>query len=240
MGTVNPGDLVDDAKFETDITIPDGTSIQAGTNFLKTWRVRNTGTTTWNKNYMLAFKSDEQMGASASVPLTLIVEPGDVAGLSVNLTAPLTPGTYKSTWQLKNGQGNFFGHSYYTIIKVPSTVPPPADNRAVLLAHETYPLNTTVRPGQAIEKIWRARNSGQSTWGAGYSLAFLRGSQMSGQGSVSIPETIYNQVARLRVYLRAPTVPGTYKGYWQLRDPRGEYFGPKLPAWIIVKRMTTK
>jgi hypothetical protein len=37
------------------------------------------------------------------------------------------------------------------------------------------------------------------------------------------------------VKLTAPKTPGEYKGYWKLRDDAGNYFGPLVSVWIIVK-----
>jgi hypothetical protein len=235
VGSIKPGDQVDDSKFEKDVTIPDSSTIQAGAAFRKTWRVRNTGTTTWNKNFSLSFKSDELMGAATDTLLTSTVDPGAVIELSIDLTAPLTPGTFKSTWQIKNERGAFFGNYFYALIRVPTPTPVTPDNRALFIAHETYPSGASVKPGQSIEKIWRVRNIGKTDWGAGYTLAYLEGAQMSGPGSIAIPFTMSNQVVRLKLSLQAPTLPGTYKGYWRLRDPGGQFFGPKLQVWIKVK-----
>jgi murein DD-endopeptidase MepM/ murein hydrolase activator NlpD len=46
--------LVDDAAFVADVTIPDGTEVVAGVPFIKTWRLRNRGTSTWGAGYQLA------------------------------------------------------------------------------------------------------------------------------------------------------------------------------------------
>lgn len=235
ISTVIPGEQKDDSKFEKDITIPDGTSIQAGASFLKTWRMRNTGTTTWTKDYKLCFQAGVQMGNIGSVASPSTVEPGQTVDISVNLTAPLTPGEHKTTWRLKNPTGEWFGNFFYALIKVPTPAPATMDNRAVFMSHETYDLWAAVKPGEVFEKIWRVRNTGKSTWGEGYTLVFLDGEKMGGPDSAPTPLTTTNQAARLRVTLTAPMKLGVYKGYWKLRDPRGQFFGPRLPVWITVK-----
>jgi hypothetical protein len=45
--TPNPNKMA----FVTDVTIPDGQVIPPGAKFVKTWRIKNTGTTTWTANY---------------------------------------------------------------------------------------------------------------------------------------------------------------------------------------------
>lgn len=104
-----PAPVTDDsAEFIRDVTLPDGYITSAGQTALKTWRLRNSSTTTWGNGYQLAFVSGEQMGApnAVSVPATA---PGETADLSVNITAPGEPGSHTGTWQLRNPQGTYFG-----------------------------------------------------------------------------------------------------------------------------------
>jgi len=97
------------AKYVADVTVPDGTSFSAGATFTKTWRLRNNGSCTWTTGYSLVFSSGEKMGGPDSVPLPSTVAPGQTVDISVNLTAPATPGSYRGFWQLKNASGAVFG-----------------------------------------------------------------------------------------------------------------------------------
>lgn len=230
---VQPGDLVDDARFEADISIPDDTVIQAGKMFQKIWRIRNTGTTTWKNGYNLIFDKDNPMTSVLSVPVAQ-VSPGEIADITLNLTAPLSPGRYQSTWRLCNLQGQKFGHELYAIIRVPAAQPVVYDNRALFIRHETFEPGATLSPGQQFEKVWVVRNIGKSVWSEGYTLAYLDGEKMSGPDSVAFPLTESLRTVRLSVTLVAPAVKGYYKGYWKLRDPKGTLFGPRLPAWIRI------
>lgn len=92
-----------------DVTIPDDTILAPGESFIKTWRLQNAGTCTWNSTYALAWFSGEQMGANPEVPLSMTTEPGQSADLSVEMTAPETPGTYQGWWKLRNPSGSLFG-----------------------------------------------------------------------------------------------------------------------------------
>jgi hypothetical protein len=231
---VQPGDLVDDAKFEADISIPDGTVIQAGKPFQKIWRIRNTGTTTWSAGYKLVFVKDTPMTSILNLPVSQ-VGPGEITDITVNLTAPLTPGKYQSTWRMCNPQGQNFGHELFAIIRVPSAQPVVYDNRAVFISHETFEPGAFVSPGQQFDKVWVVRNIGKSAWSEGYTLAYLDGEKMAGPDSVAVPFTESQRTVRLSVSLVAPSAKGYYKGYWKLRDPRGTFFGPRLPVWINVK-----
>lgn len=98
-----------EAGAPIDVTIPDDTELAAGTAFVKTWRLVNIGTCTWNTGYSLVYVSGEKMGGPDVVALGGNVAPGQTVDISVNLTAPATPGTYQGNWMLRNPAGVFFG-----------------------------------------------------------------------------------------------------------------------------------
>lgn len=101
-----PCDLV---KFVEDVTYPDNSEVSPGASFVKTWRLQNAGTCTWNTNYSLAFSGGEAMGAPATVPLTKIVAPGETVDVSVTLTAPDDSGTFRGNWMMRNASNTLFG-----------------------------------------------------------------------------------------------------------------------------------
>jgi hypothetical protein len=118
--TDTPEAACDSIFFVTDVTVPDGTEFAAGSNFTKTWRLRNVGTCTWTTDYELVFDSGEAMGAPASQALAGSVAPGIEVDISVEFTAPNDPGTYVSNWKLRNDSGVVFGlpGPFYTEIIV--------------------------------------------------------------------------------------------------------------------------
>jgi len=97
------------AQFITDVTIPDGTVINPGSVFSKTWRLKNVGTCTWTTSYMLLFDTGAIMGGPASVNLPNTVLPGQTVDLTINLTAPTTGGSYRGYWKFKDANGIPFG-----------------------------------------------------------------------------------------------------------------------------------
>ena len=99
----------DSAQFITDVTVQDGTFINPGATFVKTWRLKNTGVCQWNTSYSLVFVSGTQMGGTTSVAFPNSVAPGQTVDLTVTLTAPTTGGTFRGYWQLKNSSGALFG-----------------------------------------------------------------------------------------------------------------------------------
>jgi hypothetical protein len=107
------------ASFVSDVTIPDNTSVDAGAGFVKTWRLKNTSTCTWDTNYALAFQEGEQMGAPGNVTISTATAPEATIDVSVPFTAPTSSGTYTSTWRMRSPDGTPFGNHVYVVIRVP-------------------------------------------------------------------------------------------------------------------------
>jgi multiple sugar transport system substrate-binding protein len=98
------------AEFIQDITIPDGTQLEPGETFTKTWRLKNVGTCTWTVEYALVFDSGNNMGGSTFQRLTTkAVPPGATIDVSVDLIAPDEPGIHRGYWKLRHWDGNTFG-----------------------------------------------------------------------------------------------------------------------------------
>ena len=115
------------AKFVTDVTIPDGTVFNTPTAFTKTWRIQNTGTCPWDSTYTLRYVSGAQLDGPNSVAFSGAVAPGGTLDISVNLRSPAAAGTYISRWRLTNAAGNGFGTNNQPItvvIVVPGTPTP--------------------------------------------------------------------------------------------------------------------
>ncbi len=120
------------AQFVSDVTIPDGTYITGGAAFVKTWRIKNVGTCTWDVSYSLVFDSGTQMGSTAAVPMPKFVSPGQSVDLTVTMTAPTGAGTYRGYWKLRSSSGQTFGigASYSSAFWVEIRVSVPQQNVA--------------------------------------------------------------------------------------------------------------
>lgn len=91
-------------------TIPDGTEINVGTTFTKTWRIKNTGSCTWTAAFSAIWIQGDLMEADSVVPLTTKdIPPGDYALISVNMKAPNPAGPHKGYWMLRSADGITFG-----------------------------------------------------------------------------------------------------------------------------------
>lgn len=96
-------------KFVQDITIPDGTKIVAGNSFTKTWRIRNSGSCTWDTRFDIAFVDGTQMTSGRVWDLTKEVKPGETVDISIDMTAPSTVGSYQANFQMVSPNGVRFG-----------------------------------------------------------------------------------------------------------------------------------
>jgi hypothetical protein len=111
LPTPTPGSegCIDRAVFITDVTIPDNTEVAADSQLVKTWRIKNGGDCTWTSSYALVFSHGTRLGGPAVQPFADTVAPGSTVDLTVNLTAPTSPGTYQGFWKLRNSTGLLFG-----------------------------------------------------------------------------------------------------------------------------------
>jgi tRNA A-37 threonylcarbamoyl transferase component Bud32 len=114
-----------DSAFVADVTVPDGTEIQTGDSFTKTWRVKNNGCQPWSNGTSLIFVEGNQMSGpnSVAVPATAVNGTQDI---SVTLYAPGSPGDYAGYWQLRSAEGITFGDKFSVRIKAVAPPPEPA------------------------------------------------------------------------------------------------------------------
>lgn len=64
-----------------------GNTLQPGTRFMKTWRMRNEGSTAWAENTVLAFVGGDQLGAAENISVPAVA-PGEEVDISVAMLAP--------------------------------------------------------------------------------------------------------------------------------------------------------
>ena len=105
----------DDAIYVSDITYPDGSEVTPEQDFVKTWKVKNTGTCIWGTGYSIIFAYGEKMGGVAE-PLPAAVAPGEEVEVSVRFKAPTNTGEFASTWRMANASNSPFGE--YVFMKI--------------------------------------------------------------------------------------------------------------------------
>ena len=92
------------ARFVADVTVPDGTIMQPGQSFTKTWRVENSGVLPWGEATQLVFSGGVQMGAASPVAVGNVA-PGDTADISADMVAPAESGKHTGLWRLQAADG---------------------------------------------------------------------------------------------------------------------------------------
>jgi hypothetical protein len=184
-------------KFETDVTIPDGTIMTPGQAFTKTWRLKNAGTCTWTPSYAIVFSSGNSMNGPATQALTSNVNPGQSVDISVNLTAPASTGEYTAYWKIRDGSGVLFDQ-FYVQIKVQN--PATATNTsapAFAVTSVTYSVGTFNEPGYVSCPIVTANITTNGAGAVGYHWVRPDGNSTSGTlnfasaGSQSVSEKWY-------------------------------------------------
>lgn len=91
----------------------------------------------------------------------------------------------------------------------------------------TIPDGTVFEPGEPFTKTWQLRNNGTCTWDSGYAVVFQEGDSLGGPPSAPLTSgtVLPGETVDVSVNLWAPQEPGTYQGYWMLRNPAGQVFG---------------
>jgi polar amino acid transport system substrate-binding protein len=136
--------------------------VEPGQPFVKAWRVRNSGTCTWDSTYFLGYDHGNvpaaQMGGK---PVSVVgtVAPGATYDFSVNLVAPTAQGVYQGFWQMRNGQGTPFGETIWVGIRVPAPPPPTPGPTATPVPNISFTANPTgIQQGQCSTVSWSTSN----------------------------------------------------------------------------------
>ncbi|XP_006832765.1 PREDICTED: next to BRCA1 gene 1 protein [Chrysochloris asiatica] len=128
-----------------DENLPDGTHLQPGTQFIKHWRMKNTGNVKWSADTKLKFMWGNLTLASTEKKDVLVpgLKAGHVGVVSVEFIAPTLEGTYTSHWRLSH-KGQQFGPRVWCSIIVdpfPSTESPGHNEKGLISSSETNDLN---------------------------------------------------------------------------------------------------
>lgn len=92
----------DSSKFVGEPTIPDGTLMEPGQRFIKTWEIYNNGELEWTDRYLTRIGPASAPGNQVSpsrVPIPH-TRPGERRPISVPMRAPTVEGTSVSNWKM--------------------------------------------------------------------------------------------------------------------------------------------
>jgi uncharacterized protein YkwD len=115
------------------------------------------------------------------------------------------------------------------------TVPPNCTDGAVLLRDVTIQDDTQVRAGEKFTKTWEFQNTGSCPW-LDYTLVFSAGDQMDAPASAPVPTTLKDAKVQVSVDLTAPTLNGTYTGFFSLHNSKDKVvpIGTEKTFWVRV------
>jgi hypothetical protein len=122
----------------------------------------------------------------------------------------------------------------------PTDVPKPTKpanctNALTYMEDITIPDGTEVQPGQELDKRWQVRNNGTCDWDDKYTLKLIAGGAMGSPDTQALYPARSGSAAVIRVVLKAPTEPATYRSAWQAFDGNDTAFGDPVYIEIIVK-----
>ena len=92
--------------------------------------------------------------------------------------------------------------------------------------------NSVLKPGERFTKQWVLRNTGTTTWGAGYQLVHVAGERLDAPAAVPVPTTPPGADATIAVDFVTHEASTELRSDWRLANPAGQPFGP--PVWTIV------
>ena len=100
--------LCDSLSFVADVNVPDDTSMSPGQDFVKTWKVKNSGSCPWGAGYKLVYAGYADDMSGQFQPLSGVIQPGQEVEVSVQFKAPDAADQYLSAWQISNPSGVTF------------------------------------------------------------------------------------------------------------------------------------
>ncbi|MBK8987786.1 MAG: transporter substrate-binding domain-containing protein [Chloroflexi bacterium] len=198
-----------------------------------------------------AFDDIELVGQGLNLERYAIALPPGAAALQTKLNEALI--TLQNSGRLAELAAEYLNLNPDEVLPVPTPdpnpqptpVPPPApacrDGMTFVQDLNFDDQNMTAppqfAPGQPFQKSWRILNSGTCIWDSTYTFVFAGGNvpaaRMGGQ-----PQTIQRAVAPGQTYdvsvdLVSPLAPGTYQGFWTMRNPTGLLFGNRV--WVGIQ-----
>jgi hypothetical protein len=120
------------------------------------------------------------------------------------------------------------------------TVPPSACDKVDFVKDVSYPDGALVQPGAPFTKTWRLKNVGTCPWTTAYQLVFFSGEQMGAPNSAAFPKNVgVGETVDVSVNMTAPSVAGSYRGFWMFKNAKGELFGwgrqGNQAWWVLIK-----
>ena len=161
-GCIDSAELVEELSYDHQ-DFDDIPQLAPGEPFQKGWRLRNTGTCSWNKGYaLIPVDGNDPASRMGGLPITVEseVQPGQTYDFLADLIAPVEAGTYIGHWSMRNNQsGLLFGDRASVaveVVAVPTPTPPPTQTPAPGISFSANP--EVIQQGQCSEVTWSTSN----------------------------------------------------------------------------------
>jgi hypothetical protein len=120
----------------------------------------------------------------------------------------------------------------------PAAIPSGCQPNLAFIADVTIPDDAQMAPGVAFQKTWAVTNAGNCVWAPPLVLKFTAGEKMNAPDSVAVPPAKPGESCQVSVPMKAPLVPGTYRGEWRLCAGT-ECYGSSIYVQIVAKGTAT-
>jgi uncharacterized protein YkwD len=147
-------------------------------------------------------------------------------GLSLPTDIPLTPTLDESTTTIPGTPAE---------AEAAASAGGSCKDSAVMIEDVTVPDNAQMSRGERFTKTWRFMNNGKCSW-TGYTIAFVAGDRMESPETAPVPQTEPGKTVDISVQLTAPSVDGSYTGYFELKNASGETLaiGTESTFWVKI------
>ncbi len=155
---INGMQFIQDINLD-DNNMKDPPLMPPGVPFTKVWRIRNSGTCTWDSSYYLGFVSGAQMGGQQT-HINGAVPPGGSYDIAVNFVSPIVSGVYQSFWAMHNGANQAFGDRIWVGIEVtgaPTATPAPTQTPSPSIDFTVD--RTHITAGECVTFSWSVQNA---------------------------------------------------------------------------------
>ena len=161
-GCINSSEYVSDLNHDHQglTNIP---QMVPGQSFQKGWRLRNSGTCTWDKETaLIPVDGNVPAARMGGVPVIVetLVEPGQTYDFWADLVAPVEAGTYVEYWSMRNNRsGLLFGERVAVAVDVLVAVtptPPPTQTPSPGISFSVSP--EVIQQGECATLTWNTQN----------------------------------------------------------------------------------
>lgn len=224
------------ATLLADLSVPYGSTFEPGNKFTKTWRIKNTGTCDWNRNFQIMHYSGDSFGAGTQT-INQKIPAGGIAEISLAMTAPSLPGTISSTWRMATDIGKPFGSLLGLTVTLPAAAvtTPTGCYNAALVSDVTIPSGAEITQGQTFTKTWLIKNTGTCAWNSSFKITYV-GGDLLGSDTTRIRQSVpAGGSAEISLPMIAPSVSGQVTSAWQMASDEGNLFGQIFTIVVNIK-----